>query len=440
MPPKRNYTPRKKTKDDDEQPKKRQNVRKPKSRKPPKLNVNDDEKNNIPMIFPFLLSAIHTASSIDDDDVKGPKNKHKSLKDRIIKSNLDEKVKTMCLDRLKHSDSDKQKQLEWFNSLLNIPFKKYAELPINTSNTEDEIQNYFEEANNKLNDAIYGNDKVKEEIINYVAQFISTNNSCAPRIIGLSGSAGVGKTAIIKRGLSEVLKRPMKFISMGGIRDSSHFLGFEYTYSGSRYGAIVQSLIECGVMNPIIFMDELDKISNTTDGIDIQNLLIHLTDPVQNMKFQDKYFSGIDIDLSKVVFVFSFNDVNLISPILKDRIHIIKVPDPDDKSKVIIGQKYLIKEISPNIGIKEGDIEFSDEVMRFIIQDYCSNDKGVRGLKRCIETIMLKINTARFLGKLQKYKCLKNMKFPIKISKEMVEELIKKERDPRDDLIRSMFT
>jgi ATP-dependent Lon protease len=105
---------------------------------------------------------------------------------------------------------------------------------------------------------------------------------------------------------------------MGGIRDSSTFVGFEYTYSGSRYGMLSQCLMDSEVMNPIIFMDELDKISLTNDGVDIQNLLIHITDPVQNMTYQDKYFSGVTVDLSKVIFVFAFNDVNLINPILKD--------------------------------------------------------------------------------------------------------------------------
>ena len=91
-------------------------------------------------------------------------------------------------------------------------------------------------------------------------------------------------------------------------------------------------------MNPIIFMDELDKISETPEGIEIQNLLIHLTDPVQNSTFQDKYFAGINIDLSKVIFIFSYNDENKVSPILKDRIYNIKVPIPSNNSKIIIGK------------------------------------------------------------------------------------------------------
>ena len=247
-------------------------------------------------------------------------------------------------------------------------------------------------------------------------------------------------TALIRRGLSECLKRPMKGFSCGGIRDSAFLNGFSFTYSGSRPGAIVNGLIDCKVMNPIFFFDELDKISLTTDGLDIQNMLIHLTDPVQNHDFQDKYFEGIPIDLSKVIFIFSFNDINMVSPILKDRLHIINVPSPSKKEKITIGSKYLTKELYPNIGIKEGEIVFTEEVMTYIINQHCENDKGVRNLKRCIETILLKINTARFIGKRNKYKSLKDkLKFPINITNDMVDELIEKKKDDRDEMIRHMF-
>ena len=393
--------------------------------------------------MPPIFSILFTGDDEDDGGCRNPK--YKSMKDRIKKSNLDEKTKQMCLDRLKNSDSDKQKHMEWFENLLKIPFGKFANMPININNSTEKIHEYFETCMNKLNDSVHGLDKVKEEILNYIAQFVSTDNKSSPRVIGLQGSAGVGKTQLIKRGLSECLGRPMKFLSMGGIRDSSHFLGFEFTYSGSRHGIIVQSLIDTGVMNPIIFMDELDKVSNTTDGIDVQNLLIHLTDPVQNMEFHDKYFAGINIDLSKVVLVFSFNDIDLINPILKDRINIIKVPDPDEKAKIVIGQKFLVKEIAPNIGLNIDDIIFPEETIKHIITSFCKNDKGVRGLKKCIETVMLKINTARFLGKLQKYKILekelkKEKYFPLTVTKEIVDELIQKEHNPKDEIMMHMFT
>jgi ATP-dependent Lon protease len=413
--------------------------KKKKTYKPRTHSFDDDEgdddnpfrqEDDITGFLPFLLGG----------GIGGQKaSKQNHLRKRIVKSGMSEKDKQYVLNRLNNVDVEKEKATEWFESLLKIPFGKLAETPIKMTDEKTDINKYFDRVYEKLDLAVYGMDKVKEDIVNYVAQFISTDNKSSPRVIGLCGSAGIGKTVIIRRGLAEVLNRPMKTISMGGIRDSATFVGFEYSYAGSRYGAISQCLMDAEVMNPIIFMDELDKISSTHDGIDIQNVLIHLTDPVQNMGFQDKYFAGVNIDLSKVIFVFAFNDINLISPILKDRINIFHVPDPSLESKVIIGKNYLVREISPNVGFKETDIVFSEDIVRYIIKTHCKGDKGVRGLKKCIETIILKINTARFLGSRLKYKQLKDINFPLTLTEKMVNELIPIEKSPDDDIISRMY-
>jgi ATP-dependent Lon protease len=412
--------------DDNNQPNKKRTYK-------PHINAQDDEEQDdiLPTIFPMLFGG----GGCTPKNIKN--SKQNQLKQRILDSGMLEKDKSYVLSRLENIDVEKEKAVEWFESLLKIPFGKYADNPIKVDHPIEQIHKYFDVTYGKLDEAVYGMDKVKEDIVNYIAQFISTNNKSSPRVIGLCGNAGIGKTVIIRRGLAEALKRPMKTISMGGIRDSSTFVGFEYTYSGSRYGMLSQCLMDSEVMNPIIFMDELDKISLTNDGVDIQNLLIHITDPVQNMTYQDKYFSGVTVDLSKVIFVFAFNDVNLINPILKDRINIINVPDPDMEAKVIIGKKYLVKEISPNIGFKESDIVFTDEIVRYIIKTYCNKDKGVRGLKKCIETIMLKINTARFLGSRLKYKSLKEIKLPFEVSEKVVKELLPEERNHKEEEILS---
>jgi ATP-dependent Lon protease len=422
----------KKNKNDDDEPPKKKRTYKPRIVPNDEEDQQDEEDNNdLQNIFPILFGGGGGCNS------KNKQNKQTQLKKRILESGMTEKDKQYVLSRLENIDVEKEKAVEWFESLLKIPFGKYADTPITSDHHIERIHKYFDDAYEKLDEAVYGMERVKEDIINYIAQFISTNNRSSPRVIGLHGSAGIGKTVIIRKGLSEVLNRPMKTISMGGIRDSSTFLGFDYTYSGSRYGMLSQCLMDAEVMNPIIFMDELDKISLTNDGMDIQNLLIHITDPVQNMTFQDKYFSGVTIDLSKVIFIFAFNDINLIHPILKDRINVINVPDPNLEAKIIIGKKYLVKEISPNIGFQEGNITFTDDIIRYIIRTYCNKDKGVRGLKKCIETIMLKINTARFLGSRQKYKSLKDLKLPFEVTEKVVKELLPEERNHKEEEILS---
>jgi ATP-dependent Lon protease len=115
-------------------------------------------------------------------------------------------------------------------------------------------------------------------------------------------------------------------------------------------------------MNPVLFFDELDKISNTKEGQDIENFLIHLTDPVQNYDFNDKYFNGIPIDISKSLLIFSFNDMENISPILRDRLHIINIPNPSVKDKINIASKFFVKEFKNNFKLNEEEVVLEMQV------------------------------------------------------------------------------
>lgn len=206
-------------------------------------------------------------------------------------------------------------------------------------------------------------------------------------------------TQIVRNGIAKVLGTPMQTFSMGGIKDSSHFVGFDYTYQNSKYGAISQALIDSEVMNPVIFLDELDKISDWYEGEEIKNLLIHMTDPVQNHEFKDKYFEGLNIDLSKVIFIFAFNDIEKINPILRDRLHIIKITNPTDNDKLIIANNYVIDELLKNINLSKSDFTITDGAMMNIIQKYSNKNSGIRSVKDCIRTILLKVNTLKLLGK-----------------------------------------
>jgi ATP-dependent Lon protease len=387
------------------------------------------------------------ASSIFQNlsEQKPAEQKSETLKDRINKSSLPEDYKKIALEKeLSISNnlaSSASKEKEWVETLLKIPFGKYCNLKVSKKeNSVQEIRDFFSDAVKDMESVSYGMDNVKEEILDCISQMISTNSDCMPRVLCLQGSQGCGKTSFIRNGISKILNRPFKQINMGGMTDSSFLLGHEQTYIGSRAGMIVNSLIETKVMNPIIFMDEVDKISTSEKGIDVQSVLIHLTDPVQNSDFQDKYFPGINIDLSKVLFVFSCNDDTKLSPILKDRLNIIRVKNPSLNDKVIIGKKYLLKELCPNVGINIDKILLEDDTVKFIITKYCKDDVGLRGLKKCIETILLKINSALY-NPMIKYKTLKNISLeePFEITVSVVEDVLKKNEDKYSELMNSMF-
>ena len=349
---------------------------------------------------------------------------------RVYSSNLEESVKKMVITRILNMQNDKPKQLEWIDSLLSIPFGKYSFLPIKYDDPKEKIVIFFNDVIKKLDETVYGMQPIKEEIINYLAQCITAGGQSTPRVLALQGSAGVGKSHLIKVGLSEALQRPMRCINMGGVKDSSYISGFDYTYAGSRYGVIVQTLITQGVMDSIIFFDELDKISTTNEGIDIQYMLMNITDPVHNKTFQDKYFSGINIDLSRTIFIFAFNDTELVLPILRDRLHIVNVPDPSLEDKVIIAKKHLLTELCKNIGFDQSAISITDETMKYLINNYCKDDRGVRPLKRCIETILLKLNIIRLVGcNISNPNKLKNITFPLVITEKIIDTILCKQID-----------
>ena len=323
---------------------------------------------------------------LDEDDMYKAE-----IIEKVEESSLPEDIKEKVIDTIENSH-DVSKIKEWANNVLKLPFGKYTSLPVTINSERKDIVDFFKKAKTTLDNVVYGMDNVKEEMINYIAQFISNSDS-TPRVLGLHGKPGCGKTAVIRKGLSSILNRPIKCISMGGINDSSTFNGFEYTYVGSKCGIISRSLIDCGVMNPIIYMDELDKISETPAGEDVMNFLIHITDPEQSMTFEDKYFQGIQLDLSKVLFVFSFNDENKISPILLDRLNVIKVNSPSIKEKMVIAKDYLLKDICKNIGFPTDEIELTEQAIRNIVSG--SSTEGLREIKRKIETIVMKLNTIK---------------------------------------------
>ena len=150
-------------------------------------------------------------------------------------------------------------------------------------------------------------------------------------------------------------------------------------------------------MNPVILFDELDKLSDSFKGQEITGVLTHLTDTTQNTKFTDKYMSEISLDMSKALYIFSYNDETAVNPILKDRMYKIETKGYKTPEKLIIAKDYLLPKIRTLAKFEEKDIVFDDEVLEYIINDFTEKESGVRNLKRCLEIIYTKLNLYRLM-------------------------------------------
>ena len=324
------------------------------------------------------------------------------LQFRVMRTKIDihEKARIIKLietyEKNREREGDFTKITQYINTIVDIPFGKYNEIILENIESET-INNYILSTESTLNSIIYGHSEAKIEILQYICKIIR-NPSSSGTSLGIYGPAGIGKTTLVKEGIAKVLGRPFAFISLGGCNDSSYIDGHCFTYEGSKPGMIVDILQKAHCMNPVIYFDELDKISETTKGDEIVNLLIHLTDTSQNTQFTDKYLgNGIHIDLSRAIFVFSFNDIEKINPILRDRIQMIKLNDFSIEEKVKIARDYLLPGIFRDFDSSvKNNCLFTDEMLEYIYTNYCrengNGNGGVRKYKELLTGIVSKVN------------------------------------------------
>lgn len=312
--------------------------------------------------------------------------------------------KAVILRHFRHMSSCESTSTEFYknkvfiDACLAYPWAK--QFDINEKSAFEDSQSLIMAIQNNLNEHIYGMEDVKDEVVNMISRFITNPNSNRNNL-ALYGPAGVAKTRFIQV-ISETLNLPMRIISLGGMRDSSFLLGHGYIYVESGPGKILQSIIDSQINNPIIYFDELDKVSATDGGKDIYSVLTFLTDNTQNDRFTDHYFYGMKFDLSKVFFVFTFNDINKIDKVLLDRLNIIHVPCPSKKDICEILYKHCIPEILTNIGLTNVDIpkSFINTVVNSQHVTYDETESsGVREFYRVFEKILLQINKDILLKK-----------------------------------------
>lgn len=261
--------------------------------------------------------------------------------------------------------------------LLNVPW--YTE----TSDERDLIK-----IEKKLNDTHYGMKKAKERVIEYIAVKSITDEVSSP-IICLVGPPGVGKTTFAES-ISKALDRNFVKISLGGMSDSAELVGHRRAYIGSNPGKIVTSLIKCGSNNPVFLLDEVDKLKKDYKG-DPASTLLDILDVSQNKRFVDNYIDE-EIDLSKILFILTANDISNIPPALLDRLEIIDLTGYTDNEKLLISENYIIPSALKKHGLKNTIIKFETEAIKKIINEY-TNESGVRELERDINKIIRKVIT-----------------------------------------------
>ena len=366
------------------------------------------------------------------------------FKFRVLEMAIPDPLKATVIkkiDILNEMDgSEGYKLRTWVESFLRIPFGKCVPLPVTIADGPEKCSAFLEESTKTLDTAVYGMVSAKTQIMQILAQWMS-NPSSVGNVIALKGPMGVGKTSFARNGVAKVLQRPFEFFSLGGASDASNFVGHSYTYEGSTWGRIADAVMSARCMNPVLYFDEVDKISTTAHGDEIASMLIHLTDRSQNSQFHDRYFAGVDFDLSQCLFVFSFNDESKIHPVLKDRMQVITCSGYSWEEKASIVRQYIWPQILDRIQLKD-QLTISEEAVKYLISEFSKDEEGVRNLIRIVETLVTRVNLLRIAGETtaKKYTFYTPIKLPLLITPDLCRRILEDTLRSGNESFRHMYT
>ena len=370
------------------------------------LNLTKEKKTLTPYIYNIILNNLpyylHVLIKKSNNNMNDELEKMKSLcvddisykTQLILNKNIPENIKLLVLEKIeemKSVNNEYYKQLIYVKHILNFPWSsKNDNLLFENLNNERAIT-YLDKIETSLTKLSYGHTEAKKILLQVIGKWIS-NSSSQGTSFGLVGPPGVGKTLFAKS-VSKALDIPFAEITLGGQNDGELLHGHGYTYAGSQPGMIIKKMVEMGKSRCILYFDELDKACSKHGSVnEITSILIHLTDPNMNKKFQDRFFQGIDFPLDKIIMIFSYNDAKLVDPILLDRLTQINIDAYTISDKIIIVKNHIIPELAESIGLKsEKWINISDELIEYIINNYTS-EAGVRSIKRHIEKLFLTLN------------------------------------------------
>ncbi len=299
------------------------------------------------------------------------------VKDADIPKEVREKLEAEIkkLTKMQPFSAESSVIRNYIEAVLDLPWNK---------ETKDVLD--LKKASEILERDHYGLKDAKEKVLDYLA-VKTLNPSMNGAILCLSGPPGIGKTSLVKS-IAESMGRKFVRVSLGGVRDEAEIRGHRRTYVGSMPGKIMKAMKEAGTKNPVILLDEIDKMSNDYKG-DPASAMLEVLDPEQNKSFEDHYID-MPFDLSKVFFVATANDLRTVSAPLRDRMDILQLSSYTEFEKLHIAQNFLLKQAQKENGLADVEIKIPDKVMFKLIDEY-TREAGVRNLKREIINICRKI-------------------------------------------------
>ena len=328
----------------------------------------------------YYLREKMRAISVELGEEEEPMEEIAKYKDRIKKLECGDDVKEKLsyevskLSKLQSNSADASVVRMYLDTSLNIPFGSY---------TEDKYD--LIAAQKKLDEDHYGMKSVKERFIEMLAVKARTQN-IKGQIICLVGPPGVGKTSIV-RSVADTMGRKYTRLALGGVSDEAEIRGHRKTYIGSMPGRIIAALTQAKSMNPIVLLDEIDKLGSSYKG-DPSSALLEVLDPEQNNTFRDNYLE-FPVDLSKVLFITTANDASAIPAPLYDRMEIIELPGYTAEEKLMIAKNHLVKKQMKMHELTGNNVRISDKSIRFLIEGY-TREAGVRRLEQVIASLMRK--------------------------------------------------